>query len=85
MLESLERNIDKKFFNKTLKSLTRNRKAKTICYPNKTFLSIGEKDHINNIRTPNKDNLKKDFNSFRNLMFNKFDLMKCSFLRKKIP
>ena len=77
-LESLESDTDKESFDKILELLIENRKLKTSCYENKTCLLIPKKDQINN----NKDDLKEDFNSFKNLMINEFDLMKCSFFKE---
>ena len=78
---SEERNIDKKFFNKKISLLIKNKKVKTCCYPNQPCLSITKEDQINNIRTTSKDFLKDDFNSLTNLMLNKFDSMEFCFLR----
>ena len=77
-LESLESDTDKESFDKILKLLIENRKLKASCYENKTFLLIPKKDQINN----NKDDLKEDFNSFKNIMINEFDLMKFSFFNE---
>ena len=64
-LESLEGDIDKESFDKILESLIKNQKVKTSCYANKTCLPIPKEDQINNIHSPDKDNLKEDFNNFK--------------------
>ena len=46
MIESLESNIDKEFFDKILEFLMKNQKMKTSCYVNKTYLSIPREDQI---------------------------------------
>ena len=56
--------------------------VKTSCYANKTCLSIPKEDQIKNIHTTDKDNLKEDFNNFKNLMINEFESMKYSFFKE---
>ena len=68
VLECLESDIDKESFDKILELLIKNQKVKTSCYANKICLSITKEDHINNIHTTDKDNLKEDFDNFKNLM-----------------
>ena len=46
VIESLESNIDKEFFDKILEFLMKNQKMKTSCYVNKTYLSIPREDQI---------------------------------------
>ena len=55
---------------------------KASCYANKTCLSIPKEDQIKNIHTTDKDNLKEDFNNFKNLMINEFESMKYSFFKE---
>ena len=82
MLEPLDSDIDKESFDKILEILIKNRKVKTSCYANKTCLSIPKEDQIKNIHTTDKDNLKEDFNNFKNLMINEFESMKYSFFKE---
>ena len=82
VLESLESDIDKESFDKILGFLIKNQKVKTSCYANKTCLSIPKEDQIKNIHTTDKDNLKEDFNNFKNLMINEFESMKYSFFKE---
>ena len=82
MLESLESDIDKESFNEILEFLIKNQKLRTSCYANKTCLSIPKEDQIKNIHTTDKDNLKEDFNNFKNLMINEFESMKYSFFKE---
>ena len=82
VLESLESDIDKESFDKISELLIKNQKVKTSCYTSKTCLSIPKKDQINNIHTTDKDNLKEDFNNFKNLMINEFESMKYYFLKE---
>ena len=79
VLESLESDIDKQSFDKILEILIKNQKVKTGCYANKTCLSIPKEDQIKNIHGKDKDNLKEDFNNFKNLMINEFESIKYSF------
>ena len=46
MIESVESNIDKEFFDKILEFLMKNQTMKTSCYVNKTCLSIPREDQI---------------------------------------
>ena len=46
VIESLESNIDREFFDKILEFLMKNQKMKTSCYVNKTCLSIPREDQI---------------------------------------
>ena len=78
----LESDIDKESFGKILEFLIKNQKVKTRYYANKTCLSIPEEDHIKNMHTTDKDNLKEEFNNFKNLMINEFESMKYSFFRE---
>ena len=78
----LESDIDKESFGKILEFLIKNQKVKTRYYANKTCLSIPEEDHIKNMHTTDKDNLKEDFNNFKNLMINEFESMKYSFFKE---
>ena len=48
----------------------------------KTCLSIPQKNQIKNIHTTDKDDLKEDFNNFKNVMIIEFESMKYYFLRK---
>ena len=82
VLESLDSDIDKESFDKILEFLIKNQKVKTSCYANKTCLSIPKEDQIKNIHTTDKDNLKEDFNNFKNLMINEFESMKYSFFKE---
>ena len=82
VLESLESDIDKEYFDKILEFLIKNLKVKTSCYSIKTRLSIPKEDQINNIHTTDKDNSKEDFNKFKNLMINEFESMKYSFFKE---
>ena len=82
MLESLESDIDKESFDQILEFLIKNQKVKPSCYANKTCPSIPKEDQIKNIHTTDKDNLKEDFNNFKNLMINKFESMKYSFFKE---
>ena len=66
VLESLEYDIDK-ILDKILELLIKNQKVKTSCHENKACLSITKEDQIN------KDNLKEDFNYFKN--HNEFESM----------
>ena len=45
-------------------------------------MSIPKEDQIKNIYTINKDNLKEDFNNFKNLMISEFESMKYSFFKE---
>ena len=81
-LESLDSNIDKESFDNFFEFLIENQKVKTSCYANKTCLSISKEDQIKNIHTTDKDNLKEDFNNFKNLMINEFESMKYSFFKE---
>ena len=76
VLESPESNIDKESFDKILELLIKNQKVKASCYANKTCLSMPKEDQIKNIHMTDKDNLKKDFNNFKNLVINEFESMK---------
>ena len=78
----LESDIDKESFGKILEFLIKNQKVKTRYYANKTCLSIPEEDHIKNMHTTDKDNLKEEFNNFKNLMINEFESMKYSFFKE---
>ena len=49
---------------------------KTSCYASKACLSIPKEDQIKIIFTTDKDNLKEDFNNFKNPMINEFESMK---------
>ena len=80
VLESLHSDIDKE--SKILEFRIKNQKVKTKCYANKTCLSIPKEDQIKNIHTTDKDNLKEDFNNFKNLMINEFESMKYSFFKE---
>ena len=51
-------------------------------YAYKTCLSIPKEDQIKNIHTTDKDNLKEEFNNFKNLMINEFESMSYSFFKK---
>ena len=51
-------------------------------YAYKTCLSIPKEDQIKNIHTTDKDNLKEEFNNFKNLMINEFESMNYSFFKK---
>ena len=82
MLESLESDIDKESFDKILELLIKNQKVKTSCYANKTCLSIPKEDQVNNIYSTDIDNLKEDFNNFKNLMINQFESIKYSFFKE---
>ena len=78
-LQSVDSGIDKESSDKILEFLIKNQKVKTSCYANKTCVSIPEGDQIKNIHSTDKDNLKEDFNNFKNLMINEFESMKYSF------
>ena len=82
MLESLESDTDKESFGKILEFLIKNQKVKTRYYASKTCPSIPEEDHIKNMHTTDKDNLKEEFNNFKNLMINEFESMKYSFFKE---
>ena len=41
-----------------------------------------KEDQIKNIHTTDKDNLKEDFNNFKNLMINEFESMKYFFFKE---
>ena len=79
MLESLDSDIGKESFDKILEFFIKNQKVKTSSYANKTCLSIPKEDQIKNIHGKDKDNLKEDFNNFKNLMINEFESIKYSF------
>ena len=81
VLESLDSDIGKESFDKILEVLIKNQKVKS-CYANETYLSITKEDQIKNINTADKVNFKEDFNNFKNLMINKFESMKYSFLKE---
>ena len=72
VLESLDSDIDKESFDKTLEFLIKNQKVKIGCYASKTCRSIPKEGQIKNIHTTDKDNLKEDFSIFKNLMINEF-------------
>ena len=82
VLESLDSNIDKESFDKIFEFLINNQKVKISCYANKTCLSIHKEDQLKNIHTTDKDNLKEEFNNFKNLMINWFESMKYSFFKE---
>ena len=81
VLESLDSDIGKESFDKILEVLIKNQKVES-CYANETYLSITKEDQIKNINTADKVNFKEDFNNFKNLMINKFESMKYSFLKE---
>ena len=60
MLESLDNDIDKESFDKTLEFLIKNPKAKPSCYANKTCLSMPKEEQIKNIHATEKQ-LKRRF------------------------
>ena len=82
MLESLDSDIGKESFDKILEFFIKNQKVKRSCYANKTCLSIPKEDQIKNIHGKDKDNLKEDFNNFKNLIINESESMKYSFFKE---
>ena len=69
-------------FDKILGFFIKNQKLKASCYANKTCLSIPKEDQIKNIHTTDKDNLKEDFNNFKNLVINELESIKYSFFKE---
>ena len=78
VLESLECDIDKETFDKTVELLIKNQKVKTSCYANKTCLTIPKENQINNIHTIDKDNLKVKYSFFKEVNSFKKKLLETS-------
>ena len=76
VLEFLESDIDKEYFDKILELLIKNQKVKTSCS------SIPKEEQVNNIHITDKNNLKEDLNNFKNLTINKSESMKYSFFKE---
>ena len=77
--ESLVNQIERGFFDKELEVLIKDQKVKSSFYANRTCLSIPKELQVS---TTEKDDLKNDFDNFKNKMINEFDNLKSSFFQE---
>ena len=70
--ESVEKDINRKFFNETLQQLIENQKVKESCYGNRNCLSIPKEDQPKKIETSDNDN-KDEYSKFKNQITNKIE------------
>ena len=76
MLESLDSDIDREIFDKILEFLSKIKTRKQAVAQIKPGYQYLKRIKEKNIQTTDKDNLKEDFNNFKNLMINEFESMK---------
>ena len=77
--ESLVNQVEREFFDKELKVLIKDQKVKSSFYANRTCLSIPKGPQVS---TAEKEDLKNDFDNFKNKMINEFDNLKSSFFQE---
>lgn len=77
--ESLVNQVEREFFDKELEVLIKDQKVKSSFYANRTCLSIPKELQVS---MTEKDDLKNDFDNFKNKMINEFDNLKSSFFQE---
>ena len=80
--ESLVNHVEREFFDKELEVLIKDQNVKSNFYANRTCLSIPKKFQVS---MTEKDDLKNDFDNFKNKMINEFDNLKSSFFHEVRP
>ena len=78
--ESLENEINRKFFEEILETLIQKQRVKANRYGNRTCLSIPKEDQTNKAKANDTDNLNGDFINFKTQSIKQFETMKSSFL-----
>ena len=77
--ESLENEINRKFFEENLETLIQKQQVKANCYGNRTCFSIPKEDQTNKTKASDTDNIIEHFINFKTHLIEQFEKMKSSF------